>query len=67
MPPKPTSLGLLLACIPFHSGAWFYLELARQLLTYALEASKVKRMVEFPEIHLKLEASVNKTLNSCFS
>jgi hypothetical protein len=57
---------LWLACIPFHSGAWFYLELARQLLTYALEASKVpgvvKRMVEFPQIHSKLEASVNNTL-----
>lgn len=66
VPLNPTKLGLLPACIPFHSGAWFYLELTRQLLTYALEASKVpgvvKRMVEFPQIHLKLEASVNNTL-----
>lgn len=66
MPLNTTNLGLLFACILFPSGAWFYLELARQLLTYALEASSlpgiVKRMVEFPEIHLTLEALVNNTL-----
>lgn len=66
MPLNTTNLGLLLVCIPFPSGAWFYLELARQLLTCALEASSlpgiVKRMAVFPEIHLTLEALVNNTL-----
>lgn len=65
IPLNPPNLGLLPVCIPFPLGASFYLELARQLLTYGLEPSKlsgvVKRMIEFAEIHFKLEALVNST------
>lgn len=54
VPVNPTNLGLLLGYIPFLPGAWFYLELTRQFLTYALEAIEVpgivKRMVEFPRL-----------------
>lgn len=49
--PSKHRLAACLLFIPLRGLAWFYLELARQLLTYALEPSKLpgifKWMVEF--------------------
>lgn len=61
--PSKHRLAACLLFLPLRGLAWFYLELARQLLTYALEPSKlpriVKWMVELAEIPFKLGASIN--------